>query len=329
MKMKYELERAVAISAAIKASALCRDVQAGIKAAERITKADSSPVTVADFGSQALINLEIKKAFPADQIMAEEDSSPLSSSARLKFEVVNRVRRIIKDISEDAVLAAIDLGKSKGCSVGRSWAVDPVDGTKGFLRGGQYAVAIALIEKGKVVVGVLGCPNLALDFRDESSERGSLLIAVQNQGAYMRAYNGRIEKTIHVSQVKNPAKAGFTESYESEHSSHPRAARIAELLAVKKAPLRMDSQCKYALVARGEVAFYLRLPVRADYQEKIWDHAAGSIIVQEAGGMITDINGRALDFSAARQLSENQGIIVTNGSIHEAVLTAAGTAAAE
>jgi len=322
MKMKYEMERAVAIRAAIKATALCRDVQAGIKSAERITKADSSPVTVADFGSQAIVNLEIKKAFPADQIMAEEDSSALRSSARLRFEVVSRVCRLVKDISEDEVLTAIDYGKFTGCSRGRYWAVDPIDGTKGFLRGEQYAVAIGLIEKGKVVVGVLGCPNLALDFMDASSETGSLLVAVQDQGAYIRAYTSKIENIIHVSPVKNPAKARFTESYESAHSSHHRSARIAELLAITKAPLRMDSQCKYAVVARGEVTIYLRLSVRADYQEKIWDHAAGSIIVQEAGGMITDSNGRALDFSAGRQLSNNQSIIATNGAIHEAVLAA-------
>lgn len=330
MKIKYELERDVAIRAAIKATALCRDVQAGIKSAERITKADNSPVTVADFGSQAIVNLEIKKAFPADQIMAEEDSSALRSSQRLKFDVVNRVCRLIKDISENDVLTAIDYGKFTGCSRGRYWAVDPIDGTKGFLRGEQYAVAIGLIENGKVVVGVLGCPNLALDFMDESSETGSLLIAVQDQGAYIRAYTGEIEREIRVSRIRDPVKARFTESYESAHSSHHRSARIAELLAIKRTPLRMDSQCKYAVLARGEVTIYLRLSVRPDYQEKVWDHAAGSIIVQEAGGMITDINGRTLDFSAGRHLSNNQSIIATNGVIHEAVLAAVKkTAAAE
>jgi 3'(2'), 5'-bisphosphate nucleotidase len=287
MKIRYALERAVAIRAAIKATALCRD-----------------------------------EAFPADQIMAEEDSSALRSSERLKFEVVSRVCRFVKDISEDEILTAIDFGKFTGCSRGRYWAVDPIDGTKGYLRGEQYAVAISLVENGKVVVGVLGCPNLALDFMDASSETGSLLIAVQDQGAYMRSYAGEREREIRVSRVKDPAKARFTESYESAHSSHHRSARIAELLAINEAPLRMDSQCKYAVLARGEVTIYLRLSVRADYQEKVWDHAAGSIIVQEAGGMITDINGRALDFSVGRQLSNNQSVIATNGAIHEAVLAA-------
>lgn len=189
---------------------------------------------MADFRSHAIVNLEIKKAFPADQIMAEEDSSALRSSERLKFEVVSSICRLIIDISEDEVLTAIDYGKFTGCSKGRYWAVDPIDGTKGFLRGEQYAVTIGLIENGKVVVGVLGCPNLALDFMDESSEKGSLLVAVQDQGAYMRAYAGEREREIHVSPVKDPAKARFTESYESAHSSHHRSARIAELLAIKK-----------------------------------------------------------------------------------------------
>jgi len=175
---------------------------------------------------------------------------------------------------------------------------------------------------------VLGCPNLDLNFMDASSERGSLLVAVQDQGAYIRAYADEREREIRVSTVKDPAKARFTESYESAHSSHHKSARIAELLDIKKAPLRMDSQCKYAVLARGEVSVYLRLSVRADYQEKVWDHAAGSIVVQEAGGMITDINGRALDFSAGRQLSNNQGIIATNGAIHEAVLAASKKTAA-
>ena len=91
----------------------------------------------------------------------------------------------------------------------------------------------------------------------------------------------------------------------------------------------MDSQAKYAAVARGDAQIYLRLPTRADYQEKIWDHAAGAIIVEEAGGRVTDITGRPLDFSLGATLSANKGIVATSGSIHDAVISAirAGSAA--
>ena len=61
------------------------------------------------------------------------------------------------------MLQVIDEGNSAGGATGRIWALDPIDGTKGFLRGGQYAVCLALIEDGDVKVGVLGCPNLPID----------------------------------------------------------------------------------------------------------------------------------------------------------------------
>ena len=65
---------------------------------------------------------------------------------------------------------------------------------------------------------------------------------------------------------------------------------------------------------------YLRLPTKADYFEQIWDHAGGVIVVEEAGGRVTDIAGKPLDFTHGRQLKQNQGVIVSNGILHDAVL---------
>ena len=87
-------------------------------------------------------------------------------------------------------------------------------------------------------------------------------------------------------------------------------------------PYRIDSQCKYAAVARGDASIYLRLPTSAEYREKIWDHAAGAIVVEEAGGTVTDVHGNALDFSCGRKLENNQGIISTNGRFHAEVVDA-------
>lgn len=63
------------------------------------------------------------------------------------------------------------------------WALDPIDGTKGFLRGDQYAVCLALIVDGTVKVGALGCPNLPVDPSQPEGEKGILLSAVCGQGA--------------------------------------------------------------------------------------------------------------------------------------------------
>lgn len=63
------------------------------------------------------------------------------------------------------------------------WAIDPIDGTQGFLRGGQYAVCLALIVDAKVQVGVIGCPNLPVDPSNPEGEKGCIFVAVRGQGA--------------------------------------------------------------------------------------------------------------------------------------------------
>lgn len=64
------------------------------------------------------------------------------------------------------------------------WTVDPIDGTKGFLRRDQYAICLALIIDGHVQLGVMGCPNLLVDYKEKEGERGCLFVAVRGQGAF-------------------------------------------------------------------------------------------------------------------------------------------------
>lgn len=121
------------------------------------------------------------------------------------------------------------------------------------------------------------------------------------------------------------ADVRLCESVESGHSAHDRSAAIASSLGITKQPVRIDSQAKYAVVARGEADVYLRLPTKKDYREKIWDHAGGALVVEEAGGRVTDIDGKPLDFTLGRELSANRGIVVTNGRLHDDVLRAIHT----
>ena len=73
-----------------------------------------------------------------------------------------------------------------------------------------------------------------------------------------------------------------------------------------------------------DAALYLRLPSKkyADYREKIWDHAAGALIVEEAGGRVTDMNGRDLDFASDYRMRDNRGVVVSDGLRHAAALEA-------
>jgi 3'(2'), 5'-bisphosphate nucleotidase len=218
------------------------------------------------------------------------------------------------------VLGWIDRGGADA-KEGRYWTLDPIDGTKGFLRREQYAVALGLIEDGEVVLGVLGCPNLP----DASGARGALFAT--RRGGPARAFSlwdarDAEGAKVAVDGVRAAAQARLCESVESEHSNQSESARIASLLGITSDPLRIDSQCKYAAVARGDASIYLRMPTRDDYREKIWDHAAGKLLVESAGGRVTDIDGRPLDFSRGGTLAANRGIVATSGRVHAEVLDA-------
>ena len=155
------------------------------------------------------------------------------------------------------------------------------------------------------------------------TDSGSIFFAVKGQGAFIIADGPGTDDTpapVRVSEREDPAAVQFCESVESGHSAHGDSAAIAGRLGLTAPPLRMDSQAKYAVVARGEADIYLRLPTRADYREKIWDHAAGALIVTEAGGVVSDVDGRPLEFHHGRELTANRGVIVTNGRLHQRVL---------
>jgi 3'(2'), 5'-bisphosphate nucleotidase len=321
-------ERAVAIEAVRAASLLCRSVRAELGPTFTHRKADRSPVTVADLGAQALITLVLADALPADPLMAEEDSAPLRASDVIAAAVLRQVGVWRPSLTAIDLTEALDASSDPGGPGRRWWTCDPVDGTKGFLRDEQYAVALALVEDGEVVLGVLGCPNLPPSLHDPPRglhPPGLLFVAERDGGAWQLPLveDGTTDSPaqISVDPTADPALARYAESVEAGHSSQSGAARLAADLGIAHPPLRLDSQAKYAVVARGEAGIYARLP-HGDYRENVWDHAAGSIIVREAGGVVTDIRGRPLDFTAGRRLEHNVGIVAASPAFHGAAIAA-------
>ncbi len=321
--MSYSLEKEIALKSVLKASRLCQTVRRSLVSNGAMMKEDKSPVTIADFGSQAVISNELYQHFPDDPIIAEEDATELllNENSHLRENVFREVQQVSPGLGQDAIIEAIQRGNHIGSGVGRQWALDPIDGTKGYLRNGQYAVALALIENGKVVFGVLGCPQLAFDTSNADHSIGCLFYAARGEGVYISDLENQNERPIKVSDIQRPSEAKFCESRDSGHSSHGRAARISSLLGITATPIRIDSQCKYAVVARGDASIYLRLPASRGYVEKIWDHAAGVIIVEEAGGKVSDVEGKPLNFSRGNTLKDNRGVIATSGSIFEDVIS--------
>ena len=138
----------------------------------------------------------------------------------------------------------------------------------------------------------------------------------------MSSLGGSVFVPIQVALDGDPSRLRFLESVESAHGNPRLQEGIAKALRIESPALKMDSQAKYGVLARGDAALYLRLPSPESphYREKIWDHAAGSLIVEEAGGRITDMHGARLDLASQARMQHNSGVIVSNGLLHEAVL---------
>ncbi len=315
----------VALEAVREASRVCQAVRAGLVTDETIEKRDRSPVTVADFAAQAVISQRLATAFPHIPLVAEEDTSALTADGG--NELLARVHHYActelgDDVTRESIAQAIGRGTHPGGASGSFWCLDPIDGTKGFIRGDQYAVALGLIQEGEVVLGVLGCPNLPATVGG-TGEKGYIYYAVRGEGAWALPLAGNAApEQIHAS-TRVAGEARFCESVESGHTRHDASAKIVRSLGGGKS-VRLDSQCKYAVVARGEGDVYLRLPTRPGYEERIWDHAAGWCVLIEAGGAITDVNGESLDFGCGRTLRNNRGVVATNGRFHNQVIEQVG-----
>lgn len=311
-----------AFSAVQQAALLVKQVQSEMLTST-LTKNDLSPVTVADFASQALVAKSLSETFPDDPLVGEEDAATLRTPEAYKtlLQVSKFLARFTSGAVPESVCDWIDLGNAEPAP--RYWTLDPIDGTKGFLRGDQYAVALALIVNGQVQIGALGCPNLSEAHHLNPDGLGSLVIAVRGQGTWTTALkmDEKFER-LQVSQVSTPSQARLMRSFESGHTNVSQIDEFSKVLGVEAEAVRMDSQGKYALLAAGKGELLLRLlsPAKPNYREKIWDQAAGSLVVEEAGGRITDLYGKPLDFTIGRTLANNRGILASNAHLHDQAL---------
>jgi len=320
-----------AIDAVAAACRVARSVQqdAGVR---QITKDDRSPVTVADFAVQAIVAMALRDSFHDVLIVGEEHAGMLRQPEHeaVRRAVVEAVRMVHADATEEGVIEAIDACDHDGTAES-FWTLDPIDGTKGFLRGQQYAIALARIEGGRVVHGVMGCPNLSADHGrpfDDPDAVGVIYAAFDGGGCRQLSADkpdGEAQpvSTLSGDTVFEPgATVRVCASVESAHSKHSDTQRVSSHLGLAVEYARLDSQCKYAVVARGQADAYLRMPTRKDYVEKIWDHAAGSIIATEAGAVVTDVSGTPLDFGQGRRLEANRGVVCAASGAHPMIIRA-------
>ena len=298
------------------ASELALAVQKEMVTPTTVEKADKSPVTVCDLAIQALVSRRLAEQFPNDALVGEESNDVFAGEdgQKLLSQVTGFVQRFEPSETPSSVASWIDRGRDEG-DENRYWVLDPVDGTKGFLRRQQYAIALGLTIDKQPVLGALGCPCW---------QDGTVYFASHGEGAYSIPLHGTDLTPIHVSDVSDASLARVLRSVEKGHTNVGQIDYIVEKLNIQTDPVSIDSQVKYGVLASGGAEILLRLisPKAPNYKEKIWDQCAGVVVLQEAGGMVSDLDGMPLDFTHGRTLAENRGVCATNGKIHSAVLDA-------
>ncbi len=314
-----------AIHSAIRdAAKLCRLVQAKyLVAATKTVGAQSEPVTIADYGSQAIICRALQMHYPEDAVVSEESGAQFAQlvSEEQRTQVLELLAAVLgQPVSADELLAWLDFGV--GRSAARTWVIDPIDGTKGFLAQRHYAIACGLLVEGRLQAGIVAAPGYA---------NGAGALFYTRDGDAWRAplvAGGGVK--VNVSQRRDVREFLAVQSFERAHASKSRMGRAREYAGLGNARvIEMDSMAKYALVACGDADLYMRLPrAGSRYAHKIWDHAAGVALVRAGGGAVTDLDGGPLDFSQGDTLP-NTGMIVSNGQHHARVVEAAQRVMAE
>jgi len=221
------------------------------------TKADASPVTIADRKAEEKIREVILAAFPDHVVYGEEGAKQIGNDDQY------------------------------------TWVVDPVDGTKSFIRQhGLFGTLLALFYKGEIILGVSNMPAI-----------GELMYAEKGSGAFL---NG---SPVHVSNVTDLAQAYM--SYGS--------VKYFTRLGLQQNLLALGEQVKWARGIGDCWSYHLlaqgKIDIVAEGMTKVWDVAALKVIVEEAGGKMTQLDGSSVDFSLVND-------IASNGKLHEQALAA-------
>jgi len=208
------------------------------------SKADDSPLTLADMASHQTIVAGLKKLAPGVPILSEE---------------------------------AADIPYIERKQWSRYWLVDPLDGTKEFIkRNGEFTVNIALIDNGMPIMGVVYAPVLDVCYYAEKGA-GAFMQRVNNAAQQIRVRLHRTGQTIKV--------------VASRSHSDARTAALLDKLGDHES-VSMGSSLKFCLVAEGEAHFYPRLGPTME-----WDTAAAHAVVNGAGGIVCDAAGQELGYN--------------------------------
>ncbi|KAK6124457.1 hypothetical protein DH2020_041806 [Rehmannia glutinosa] len=335
-KAKYYEHLQAAVDVVERACRLCVQKSLFSSDGQIIQKLDRTPVTIADFGVQALVSLEMSKLFPSIPLVAEEDSAFVREN-----NLVDAVVQVVADkssisnkaLSQEDVLKAIDRGEKMPILLDLSqlligyWTLlmGHVDLSKvvklsmwyvflceflihhymGLDAMLDFQVGLALVVEGEIVLGVMGCPNWRdgdSDVFDTEVQRDESTLS--RSGIIMISHVGCGTWKTRLWNAPN-GNTGMAHEWTSATTNANSVGEKHILLL----PACCGSLCKYLMVASGRASvFFLR--ARTKRIIKVWDHAVGVICIHEAGGKVTDWKGSQLDFAVDQTGGESYILLV-------------------
>ncbi|KAI1809198.1 carbohydrate phosphatase [Poronia punctata] len=347
MNSPYSKELQVAIGAVQSAARISQSVLTSNDKGT-IEKDDLSPVTIADFAIQALLTATIQNAFPGDKFVGEETAADLRQNPVL----LGRVWELLQALRhDDQVMSSCKLpdsaehmcelidecgfGEPGGPDSGRIWVFDPIDGTKTFVRREAYAINVALLDGGRQMLSVVGCPTLPaeasspIDNRTiDSTGRGSIVFAVRGHGTYIcqllespdvEGYSRRIEPHAATASVADLRAVSCYHMLDSGVDDVHEIV-MARLGISEKGCDFLAWVLRWVTLGLGLANVTVWVYKNRERTGKIWDHAGAMLLFEEVGGKVTDIDGKDIDLTVGRKMTENHGFVAAPKQIHHIVL---------
>lgn len=257
-------------------------------------------IALARKAGAAVLEHYVLEIISENKIGADNRSEPVTAADREASSII--VAGLAARFPNDAILSEEELDEPEGrLAIDRVWIIDPIDGTAGFIKkDGDFAVQIGLAENGNATVGVVYLPA-----------HKTMYFASKGNGAYL-AVNGAEPTRLNVSPKTDLSEMNIAVS--RDHRS-PKMSRIVQALGLREEVERGSVGVKIGMIVEQTCDLYIHL----SHRTKFWDTCAPQIILEEAGGELTDLFGNEFRYDLGNVMNLN-GILASNGAAHEVTL---------
>lgn len=247
----------------------------------------------------AAILAEYKGPLRVEQKNHDNDIEPVTQADRIANELI--VNGLKREFPSDGILAEESIDTERRLSKSRVWMVDPLDGTNGFIDGnGDFAVQIGLVDNGEVVVAVVYLPLTDVMYRALVGG-GSWIERPQSEPERAAVSDRRTFETMRLAASRS-------------HRS-PRMNKVVERFGFREEVQRGSVGIKIGLLIEQQCDVYIHLSPRT----KQWDTCAPQLILTEAGGKLSDLFGRPLNYNV-KDVNNRNGLVASNGVSHELII---------